>query len=324
MDVFDAPRGRGPYGISTTPNGDVYYASLAGSYVGRIDTETGQVDVLNPPTPGQGARRVWPDSRGRIWVSQWYAGQVAVYDPATEQWQEWKLPGARPSAYAVYVDETDMVWLSDFGANTIVRFNPLTEQFDSFELPSQPSEVRQLLGRPGEVWAPESAGDQLVVIRFRENLAGDFNGDGTLDVMDINLLTEQLTAAEPNLSFDLTNDAIVDEQDRRTWIEDLKITYYGDATLDGEFDSRDLVAVFAAGQYEDSIEGNSTWETGDWNGNAEFESGDLVTAMSQGGYELGPRANGAVVPEPSSVSLIIAAAALVAIGCRRCSKPRDE
>src|SRR5581483_3044511 len=37
MDVFDAPRGPGPYGITTTPGGDVFFASLAGSYVGRID-----------------------------------------------------------------------------------------------------------------------------------------------------------------------------------------------------------------------------------------------------------------------------------------------
>ena len=30
VKVWQAPRGRGPYGITTTPSGDVYYASLAG------------------------------------------------------------------------------------------------------------------------------------------------------------------------------------------------------------------------------------------------------------------------------------------------------
>jgi virginiamycin B lyase len=165
MEVFDAPRGRGPYGITTTPQGEVYYASLAGSYVGRIDRETGAVTVLEPPTPDQGARRVWSDSRGRIWVSQWNTGQVAVYDPAEDSWREWKLPGAGARAYAVYVDEQDLVWLSDFGANAMVSFDPATEEFEVFELPSNPSNVRQILGRPGEVWLPESAADQLVVIR---------------------------------------------------------------------------------------------------------------------------------------------------------------
>ena len=71
-----------------------------------------------------------------------------------------------PRAYAVYVDEMDMVWLSDFGANAAVRFDPSSEQFETFPLPSNPSNVRQILGRPGEVWLPESAADQLVVIRY--------------------------------------------------------------------------------------------------------------------------------------------------------------
>ncbi|HET6596278.1 MAG TPA: hypothetical protein VFG81_11675 [Anaerolineales bacterium] len=165
MQVFSAPRGRGPYGITVTPDGTLYYASLAGSYVGRIDPETGEAAELEPPTSNQGARRVWSDSQGRVWVSEWNAGQVAVYNPANDSWQEWKLPGSGPQAYAVYVDDRDMVWLSDFGANSLVRFDPTSETFTSFELPSSEAAVRQILGRPGEIWGAESAVDKLVVIR---------------------------------------------------------------------------------------------------------------------------------------------------------------
>ncbi|MGH2463795.1 MAG: virginiamycin B lyase family protein [Candidatus Limnocylindria bacterium] len=166
MRVFPAPRGTGPYGITATPSGDIYYSSLAGSYLGAVDTATGSVTVLDPPTAGAGARRAWSDSQGHIWVAEWFAGQVAVVDPATGAWQEWPLPGAAPQAYAVYVDETDAVWLTDFGANAIVRFDPETETFQSFPHTSQPANVRQLLGRPGEVWGAESAADQLVVVRY--------------------------------------------------------------------------------------------------------------------------------------------------------------
>jgi virginiamycin B lyase len=165
VDVFEAPNGRGPYGITVTPDGAVYYASLAGNYMGRIDTDTGEASVLRPPTADQGTRRVWADSRGRVWSSQYNAGQVAVFDPATEQWREWRLPGDNPQAYAVYVDDEDKVWLSDFGANSLVRFDPETEQFTSYPLPSNPGDVRQILGRRGEVWGAESAADKLVVIR---------------------------------------------------------------------------------------------------------------------------------------------------------------
>ncbi|MBI3958079.1 MAG: lyase [Chloroflexi bacterium] len=166
MTVYPAPRGRGPYGITATPDGQVYYTSLAGSYLGHIDPHSGEATVIEPPTSGQGARRAWSDSLGRVWVSEWNAGQVAVYTPESGAWKEWDLPGTAPKAYAVYVDERDKVWLSDFTSNALVRFDPATESFESFPLPSPGAAVRQILGRPGEVWGAESGSDKLVVIRY--------------------------------------------------------------------------------------------------------------------------------------------------------------
>jgi virginiamycin B lyase len=37
VTVKEAPRGRGPYGICTTPAGDVWWCSLAGSFIAQID-----------------------------------------------------------------------------------------------------------------------------------------------------------------------------------------------------------------------------------------------------------------------------------------------
>ncbi len=164
MKVYDSPQGRGPYGITATPLGAIYFASLAGSYVGRVAPD-GSVTVLEPPTAGQGARRVWSDSQGAIWVSEWNSGQLSRYDPGTDRWDTWPLPGSAPQAYAVYVDDADIVWVTDFGGNAIHRFDPAMETFTTFDLPSNPGDVRQLLGRAGEVWGAESAADQLVVIR---------------------------------------------------------------------------------------------------------------------------------------------------------------
>src|SRR5690606_42026265 len=61
------------------------YASLAGSHIAHVNTETGEATVIEPPTPNQGARRVWSDSQGRIWVSEWNAGQLGMYDPARSE-----------------------------------------------------------------------------------------------------------------------------------------------------------------------------------------------------------------------------------------------
>ena len=163
MKVWNAPGGRGPYGITTTPSGDVYYASLAGNHIAKIDVETGTATPIDPPTKDQGARRVWSDSRGRIWVSYWNTGQAGMYDPATKSWREWKLPGVA-HAYSVWVDPEDKVWLTDWSTNAIVRFDPDTEKFESFPSNRSGANVRQMLGRAGEAWGAESGNDRLVMV----------------------------------------------------------------------------------------------------------------------------------------------------------------
>ncbi len=169
VTVKQSPRGAGPYGIATCPNGNVYYASLAGSYIGLINLAAVTVVSIDPPTKDQGARRVWCDSRSNVWVSEWNAGKVAVYrtEGGTTAWKEWKLPGSNPMAYAVFVDDQDMVWLSDWGANALVRFDPATETFTAIPLSGADAGIRQLLGRPGEVWGAMSGLDKLLVVRTR-------------------------------------------------------------------------------------------------------------------------------------------------------------
>src|ERR687889_569094 len=56
LEPAAAPRGPGPYGIDATLDGDVYFASLAGSYLGKIvpgEGESFTLEVIEPPTAGQ-------------------------------------------------------------------------------------------------------------------------------------------------------------------------------------------------------------------------------------------------------------------------------
>jgi virginiamycin B lyase len=165
VEAWKAPKGVGPYGITTTPNGDVWYASLAGDHIAKIDTVSGDVAVVQPPRPGVGPRRIWSDSKGILWVSFWNTGEVGRYDPLNKVWRVWALPKSQRGCYAVYVDDKDKVWLTDFEANAIVRFDPTTEKFESFPSNKRNASVRQMLGRPGELWGAESGTDRLVVVR---------------------------------------------------------------------------------------------------------------------------------------------------------------
>jgi virginiamycin B lyase len=164
IKVWKDPEGRGPYGIAATPSGDIYYVSLAGSHLGRIDRKTGKVTLIEPPTPNQGARRVWSDSTGNLWISEWNSGHLSRYTPATGEWKSWKLPGEAPKAYAVYVDERDLVWVSDFGSNTTYMFEPATGKWTPYPGSGENANVRQILGRLGEVYLPESGTNRMMVV----------------------------------------------------------------------------------------------------------------------------------------------------------------
>ena len=165
VEAWKAPKGAGPYGITTTPNGEVWYASLAGDHIAKIDTVSGDAQVVAPPKPGVGPRRIWSDSKGLLWVSFWLTGEIGRFDPMAKSWKVWPLPRAKSGCYAIYVDDKDQVWVSDFIANAIHRFDPATEKFESFPSDRRGASVRQLSGRPGEVWGAESGTDRLVVIR---------------------------------------------------------------------------------------------------------------------------------------------------------------
>ena len=143
-------------------------------------------------------------------------------------------------------------------------------------------------------------------------ILGDLNRDGSLDVGDIDMLTAAVLRNETSSEFDLNADNQVNQEDRQEWVKVLRATYFGDSDLDGDFDSSDLIVVFAAGKYESGDP--AMWRDGDWDGNGLFETSDLVMALKDGGYEQPSNAH-AAVPEPNAI-LIFGFGAIALLGAR--------
>ncbi|MCA9149413.1 MAG: hypothetical protein KDA92_08950 [Planctomycetales bacterium] len=147
--------------------------------------------------------------------------------------------------------------------------------------------------------------DQVRLANLNAGIAGDFDKNGTLDAADVDLLTAAIRNGGGDVQFDVSQDGQVDSADLSVWVEELKHTYFGDANLDGEFNTTDLVVVFAAGEFEDAVAGNSTWGEGDWDGDGDFSTTDIVKAFQGGGFELGQRPAVSAVPEPTWSSLCV-------------------
>jgi len=67
--------------------------------------------------------------------------------------------------YLVFVDDRDMVWVAEWTNNAVFGFDPATEKFERFGFPRAGTNIRQILGRKGEVWLPESGTEHISVIR---------------------------------------------------------------------------------------------------------------------------------------------------------------
>lgn len=131
---------------------------------------------------------------------------------------------------------------------------------------------------------------------------GDFDRDGLHDVDDVDLLATTILRQEYHPFFDINSDGLMNQDDRIMWVTEVKNSWFGDANLDGMFDSDDLIEVFSQGKYGTGEAAG--WAEGDFDGDLDFDADDLLHALAGGGYDIGARKVTAAVPEATSLTLL--------------------
>jgi hypothetical protein len=126
-------------------------------------------------------------------------------------------------------------------------------------------------------------------------VVGDFDEDGTLDVDDIDLLSQQILTSPTDRSFDLNNDTTLTNADREIWVQDLVGTSFGDADLNGEVAFSDFL------QLADHFGQEGGWGQGDFDGNGRIEFPDFLALSANFAGEA--NAVAAAVPEPTGICL---------------------
>ena len=307
-------------GFSESPN-------LAGALGIGFDIydndEEGNPDLVDPPDPaGCGGTGTCGDRRANHISLHWNGVQLgpgvridrSVLDLVNNEWNDVTVLAEQVEdgmlVTVAIVDGTD--------GDAVVPFSDyLVEGAEFLE------GARIAFGaRTGGANAQQMIDDVNVTWTGDVGKEGDYNGNGQLDAGDLDMQAQQMESANPDLAkYDENDDGAVNFADREVWVNDLKNTWIGDANLNGEFNSGDMVQVFARGLYET---GNPAgWEDGDFNGDTVFGSGDMVAAFVGGGYEQGLKPNGpnaavSAVPEPSSVVLVlIGLAGLMGMARRR-------
>ncbi|MEM1247413.1 MAG: carboxypeptidase regulatory-like domain-containing protein [Acidobacteriota bacterium] len=155
-------RGITPYGIDIAPNGHIWYGKLNGQRIGRIIPELADDDpkkIMEWKPPVHGPRRMHVAPNGLVWVPGWASGDIASFDPVTEEWAVYQLPkGPNSLPYALNIEpETGHVWVCGTGTDSLLRFDPENKTFTEYNLPTRVTYTRELeFDDEGHVWTVNS------------------------------------------------------------------------------------------------------------------------------------------------------------------------
>ena len=147
---MDAPSS---YGITFDKKGDVWFCVLkTDGTIGRIYAKTGKVTHFAPPTRGM-PQRLEIDSNGIVYFSERQGHKVGRFDPQTETFKEYPLPGPAGSPYAIAVDRDDTVWYNSNDQDTIGHLDPKTGKIVEYPFPHSDALMREFfVDSQGRMW----------------------------------------------------------------------------------------------------------------------------------------------------------------------------
>ena len=93
------------YGIALDADGNAWFTELLKTgKIGKVDAKTLQVTKYVIPTANARPRRIQVDSDGMVWFAEFDAGKIGRFDPKSETFKEYQLPGPYPTPYALGID----------------------------------------------------------------------------------------------------------------------------------------------------------------------------------------------------------------------------
>ncbi len=143
-------KGSWPRGITTGPDGNVWFAEMAGNKIGRI-TPQGEFAEYPIPTEDAQAYSVVTGPDKNIWFTESGAGKIGQLDVKTGAIKEFPLadPKSRPRDMTVGPDGN--LWFSENATDRIGRITPSGE-VTGFELPKGSQPIGVAAGGDGNIW----------------------------------------------------------------------------------------------------------------------------------------------------------------------------
>ena len=98
-----------------------------------------------------------------MWFCEYEAGKIGRFDPKTETFKEYALPGGRPTPYALVIDKnTGHLWFSSMEMDTISELDPATGKITLYPFLFPENGMRDFFqDADGRIWWGSQANNRV-------------------------------------------------------------------------------------------------------------------------------------------------------------------
>lgn len=163
---------QGTYGNVTGLNGDQWFTSFRDDGpIARV-TKEGVLSKFFPPTKGK-PQRLQVDADGIVWFTERVGNKIGRFDPKTETFKEFDLPGPQASPYAIGLDRNHMIWYSSHEQDTLNRLDPKTGDVIEYPFPHAEISMREFfIDSQGRTWYASSDNNKVGYFYFNDGAEG--------------------------------------------------------------------------------------------------------------------------------------------------------
>ena len=134
-DQLPSIKNAGIYQVMADSKNNLWMAEFTEGHLGKIDAKTTAVTWYVTPTEHARARRLEIDDQDRVLLTEYRTSKVALFDPKTERFTEYKLP-EYTFPYRANFDKNGELWASTMSTDRVVRLDPKTGHAVQYLMPS--------------------------------------------------------------------------------------------------------------------------------------------------------------------------------------------
>ena len=162
------PAARDPHTLVFNSAGDIWFTVQGGNFVGKLDVESGEVRLVQVPTPNARPYGMVVDQNDRPWFTEFGSYKIGTVDPETFELEEIELTrtDARPRRLQITSDGD--IWYVDYRQGYLGRIDRDTRKITEWRAPAAGNSrpYGMVVDNQDRLWFVETGPDPNTFVGF--------------------------------------------------------------------------------------------------------------------------------------------------------------